>query len=105
MPASRLTAIASEINGLSPPHAVTESLMMSKAVNDATTAPKPTRLAVLKIGSNDALAPLSTVLVSFGSLFQLVAIRARIDRVSAAMIDQTPRTESIVVAPYCGCAR
>src|SRR5690554_1339796 len=64
MPASRLTAMAREISGLSPPTEVTQRLIASKAASEAITEPKPTRLAVLKIGNSEALAPLSRVVVS-----------------------------------------
>ena len=99
MPASTFTAMASEISGLSPPTPTTASRISTKAASEAITAPKPTRLAVLKIGSSEALAPLSTDCVSFGSRLQLVAITTSSDIVSAAITDQIPRTWSMLVSP------
>ncbi len=99
MPASRFTAMASEISGLSPPAVVTQALMASKAASEAITEPKPTRLAVLKIGSSEALAPLSSEAVSCCSRGQLSAISTRMESTRAAITDHTPRTDSILVAP------
>src|SRR5215471_19620487 len=49
----------------------TQLRTMANASTAATTAPKPTRLATLSIGSTDALAPASTVRRSPGSRCQL----------------------------------
>lgn len=67
IPARRLTEIASEIRGLSPPIPITESRISAKADSEAMTEPNPTRLAVLKIGSSEAWAPASSEAVSLGT--------------------------------------
>ena len=57
---STLVATASPTSG-PPSMPSTQSRTISKAGNDATTAPKPTRLATLITGSAAALSPASTV--------------------------------------------
>src|SRR5882757_8085132 len=47
----------------------TQSRTITKAGSDATTAPKPTRLATLKMGRTEALAPASMVPRRPGSLW------------------------------------
>ncbi len=105
MPASTFTAMASEISGLSPPSCITLSRISRKALSDAITAPKPTRLAVLKIGTSDAFAPLSRLCFSCGSLRQFMATSSNSADTSPAITAQMPRTSSTSVSPYTGRAR
>ncbi len=105
MPASTLTATASEISGFSPPMPSTPLRTSSKAGSAATTAPKPTSDAVLKIGSTEALAPSSSERVSAPSRLQWVAISTTMASVSARMIDHTPSTDGRPTAPKRGSAR
>ena len=83
----------------------TESRIRAKADSEAMTDPNPTRLAVLKIGSSEAWAPASRVVFSLGRRDRFTAIITRIEMTRATMMDQMPRTESIVVAPYSEAAR
>ena len=48
-----VTDAATDTSGLPPPTTRTVSLIRSKTGNAAITAPKPTRLAVLKIGRTE----------------------------------------------------
>jgi len=57
----------------------------------ATTAPKPTRLATLKMGSTAALAPASMLARRDGMRFPLQASRVTIAAASAVATAQTPR--------------
>lgn len=59
MPAITLVATAIDTNG-PPGTARKPSRTTAKAGSAATTAPKPTRLAVFNSGSTDAVAPAST---------------------------------------------
>src|SRR3954463_15161051 len=89
--ARMLVATASETSGpLSMPS--THVLTTSKAGNDATTAPNPTRLDTLMIGSTAALAPASMVARRVGRRLKLVAIKITIAAASATITDQTPPT-------------
>src|SRR6202163_1204891 len=99
-----LVATASETSG--PPSTPrTHVFTASKAGNDATTAPKPTRLATLMIGSTAAFAPASIVARSVGKRLKLVAINTTIATASATMTDQTPPTAASDVAPHCSSLR
>src|SRR5262245_48828912 len=99
-----LVATASDTSG-PPSIPSTQPLTASKAGNDATTAPKPTRLATLTIGSTAALAPASMVSRKVGRRLKLVAISTAIAAASATMTDQTPPTADSEVDPHCGSAR
>ena len=68
---------ATDTRGLPPPIARTASLIISNTGSAAMTAPKPTRLAVLKIGSTDASAPLSRLALRSVRRRQLLAISKR----------------------------
>src|ERR1700682_6408570 len=94
-----LVATASETSG--PPSTPrTHVFTASKAGNDATTAPKPTRLATLIIGNTAAFAPASIVARRVGKRLKLVAINTAIATASAMMTDQTPPTAARDVAPH-----
>jgi hypothetical protein len=84
---------------LLPPSPTTASRINWNAASEAMTAPKPTRLAVLKIGSSEALAPSSTLRVICGSRFRLQAITTSTENTSAAITDQMPPTCSTLVSP------
>src|ERR1700752_4821675 len=99
-----LVATASDTSG-PPSMPSTQAFTASKAGSDATTAPKPTRLATLMIGSTAALAPASIVSRKVGRRLKLVATSTAIATASATMTDQTPPTAASVVEPHCGSAR
>src|SRR5262245_62087591 len=71
--ASTLVATASETSG-PPPIESTHWLTTAKPGKAATTAPKPTRLATLKAGSTEALAPASMLWRKAGNLDQFTAM-------------------------------
>src|SRR5215467_10082544 len=102
--ARMLVARASDTSG-PPSMPSTQAFTASKAGSDATTAPKPTRLATLTIGSTAALAPASIVSRNVGRRLKLVATSTAIATASATMTDQTPPTAASVVDPHCGSAR
>src|SRR3981189_703079 len=99
-----LVATASETSG-PPSMPGTHAFTASKAGNDATTAPKPTRLATLMIGSTAAFAPASIVARRVGKRLKLVAINTTIATARATMTDQTPPTAASDVAPHCSSPR
>src|SRR5262245_59237375 len=102
--ARMLVATASDTSG--PPSMLsTQAFTASKAGSEATTAPKPTRLATLMIGSTAALAPASIVSRNVGRRLKLVATSTAIATASATMTDQTPPTAESEVEPHCGSAR
>ena len=94
MPARTLTERASETRGLSPPSLKMPAAMVAKAGRIAITAPKPTRLAVLKMGMTEALAPESRLFVKSENLFRLSIITSTMEPARAAMMDQIPCTRS-----------
>ena len=98
-PARMLTATASEIKGLSPPRSKTTSRSIAKAGNAATTAPKPTSDAVLKIGRTEALAPASSDVRKDARRVQFRATSTRMAVQSARMIDHSPSTFGRPTAP------
>src|SRR5580700_10895306 len=101
---SRLLATASETSG--PPSIdSTHWRTMAKAGTAATTAPKPTRLATLKIGRTDALAPESIVSRTAGRRRQLATATTTIAVIRALTTDHTPPTAASEVAPNCSSAR
>src|ERR1044071_5623141 len=102
--ARMLVATASDTSG-PPSMPSTQVFTTSKAGSDATTAPKPTRLATLMIGSTAALAPASTFAVNVGKRLKLVATSTAIATASATITDQTPPTADSEVEPHCGSAR
>ncbi len=102
--ASTLVATASDTSG-PPPMPSTQSRTTAKAGSAATTEPKPTRLATLKTGSTDALAPASMVSRGVGSREKLTAISTTIAAASAVMTAQTPPTAASDVEPQVGSAR
>ena len=93
-----LIATASETSG-PPSMPSTQSLIVSNAGSAATTAPKPTRLATLRIGSTEALTPASMVERNVGSRRKFTAISTTIAADSAVITDQTPPTAESEVAP------
>src|SRR6187200_1683759 len=102
--ARMLVATASETKG-PPPIPSTQSRTIWKAGTAATTAPKPTRLATLKIGSTEALAPASMVARRVGRRRKLSTTTARIAAASATATDQTPATAESEVEPQRSSAR
>src|SRR4029077_19021261 len=99
-----LVATASETSG-PPSMPRTQAFTASNAGNDATTAPKPTRLATLMIGSAAAFAPASIVARRVGRRLKLVAINTTIATASATITDQTPPTAESDAAPQCSALR
>src|SRR5262245_33471059 len=99
-----LVATARETKG-PPPRPSTHSRTRAKAGREATTAPKPTRLATLKAGRTAALAPASTLALTAGRRRPLTSRSAAIAAVSATATDQTPPTADSDVAPQRGSAR
>src|SRR6516164_6116893 len=97
-PESKLVATASETRG-PPPIDSTHSRTVVNAGTAATTAPKPTRLATLKIGRTDALAPASIVLRTSGKRRQLTTTTVTIAVIRALTTDHTPPTAASDVAP------
>src|SRR6185295_13959259 len=87
--ARMLVATASETSG-PPSIARTQSRTIVNAGSEATTAPKPTRLATLNAGRTDALAPASTVRRSAGRRAQFSAMVVTMAAASATTTDHTP---------------
>src|SRR5262252_7441379 len=83
----------------------TQLRTMANASTAATTAPKPTRLATLSIGSTDALAPASPVCRSPSSRFQLTMTTVTIAANSAVTTAHTPPTAESEDAPNRSSAR
>src|ERR1700748_2140122 len=94
-----LVATASETSG-PPSMPRTHAFTASNAGNDATPAPKPTRLATLTIGRTAAVAPASILARRVGRRLKLVAINTTIATASATMTDHTPPTAASDVAPH-----
>ncbi len=99
------TDAATDTRGLPPPIARTASLTIPKTGRAAITAPNPTKLAVLKIGSTDASAPLSRLALRSVRPRQLLAISKRMAKNSEKMIAHRPRTLSMLVSPKRASAR
>src|SRR5260370_5370790 len=102
--ASTLVAIARETNG-PPSIESTQSRTTANAGNIATTAPKPTRLATLKAGKTEALAPASMLSRNVGNRRRLTRISVRIAVARATATDQTPATADSQVPPQRASAR
>src|SRR5262245_65876695 len=102
--ASTLVATASEASG-PPPIDSTQSRTAAKAGSAATTAPKPTRLATLKAGSTEALAPASMLSRKAGRRDRLTATTVATAAASATATDQTPRSEERRVGKECRAQR
>src|SRR5262245_10054460 len=100
--ASTFVATASETSG-PPPIPSTQSLTNAEPGRAATTAPKPTRLATLKAGSTEALAPASMLWRKADKRDQLTMMTVAAAR--AAATDQTPPTADRDVAPHLSSAR
>src|SRR5579862_838485 len=102
--ARTFVAIARETRG--PPEIdSTQWRTMAKAGNAATTAPKPTRLATLNIGSTEAFAPASMLARKFVRRVRFRAISVALATASAAATDQTPATPESDVPPQRSLAR
>src|SRR5262249_9963682 len=99
-----LVATASETSG-PPPIDRTQSRTTAKAGNAATTAPKPTRLATLRAGRTEALAPASIVSRNDGRRLQFNAITTAIAVARATTTAHTPPTAESDVAPKRSSAR
>src|SRR5215813_11979304 len=102
--ANTLVATARETSG-PPPNESTHWLTMAKPGKAATTAPKPTRLATLKAGSTEALAPASMLWRKAGKRDQFTAMTVRTAADKATMTDHTPPTADREVAPHSSRAR
>src|SRR6187401_606389 len=102
--ARTLVATASDASG-PPPIDSTQSRTTAKAGSAATTAPKPTRLATLKAGSTEALAPASMLSRNAGRRDRLIATTVATAAASATATDQTPPTADKDVAPHLSAAR
>ena len=101
---STLVATASDTSG-PPSMESTHSATATKAGNDATTAPKPTRLATLTIGSTEALAPASSVSRNVPSRVRFSTTSTTIAAISAVITDHKPLTPARDTPPHCGKAR
>src|SRR5690242_15159041 len=102
--ASTFVAIARETRG--PPEIDnTQSRTIAKAGNAATTAPKPTRLATLKMGSTEAFAPASMLARTSGKRRWLRTISVALAAARATATDQTPATPASDVLPQRSSAR
>src|SRR6202035_3676733 len=97
-------ATASETSG-PPSIPSTQSRTIAKAGNAATTEPKPTRLATLRTGNTEALAPASIDARSDGSREKFTAIRTTTAAVKAVTTAHTPPTAESEVEPQAGSAR
>src|SRR4051812_20336371 len=93
-----LVDAASETRG-PPPTPSTASRTTAKAGIAATTAPNPTRLATLRTGSTDALAPASTLSRKLGNRARLSRTTVRQALARATATDHTPATAAKDVAP------
>src|ERR1700719_890730 len=91
MPPITLAATAIDTSG-PPGTARNPSRTTTNAGNAATTAPKPTRLAVLSAGSTEALAPASRVLRRSGRRLRRISTRTTEATANAVTTDQTPLT-------------
>src|SRR6476646_360727 len=89
MPPITLAATAIDTNA-PPGTAKNPSRITVNAGNAATTAPNPTRLAVLRPGSTEELAPASRVLRSSGKRLRWISTRTNEATASAVTTDQTP---------------
>ena len=98
MPASTLTATASEMTGL-PEMPSTESRTVRKAGSEAMTAPYPTSLAVLKIGRKEPMVPVLTDSLTSPNRLRLVSTTTRVATTRATTIAQIPPTVSMSVLP------
>src|SRR5262245_43276526 len=87
--ARTLVATASDASG-PPPIDSTQSRTAAKAGSAATTAPKPTRLATLKAGSTEALAPASMLSRKAGRRDRLTATTVATAAASGTATETTP---------------
>src|SRR5580704_8787335 len=104
MPPNTLAATAIDTSG-PPGIARIPSRTTAKAGKAATTAPKPTRLAVLRTGSAEAFAPASSVLRRYGRRPRRITTRTSEAIASAITTDHTPLTAESDVSPKWGSAR
>src|ERR1700736_6734717 len=104
MPPITLAATAIDTSG-PPGTARNPSRTTANAGNAATTAPKPTKLAVLSTGSTEALAPASRVLRNSGRRLRWITARISDAIASAVTTDQAPLTAESEVSPNRGSAR
>lgn len=101
---STLVATASETRG-PPPIPSTHSRTTTKDGSAATTAPNPTRLATLRMGSTEAFTPASIDSRNAERRARLIAINTTMAAASAVVTAHTPPTAAIDVAPHFGSAR
>src|SRR5271167_2823169 len=95
-----ITLAATAIDTSGPPGtARNPSRTTANAGNAATTAPKPTRLAVLSAGRTEALAPASRVLRNSGRRLRWTTARTSEAAASAVTTDQMPLTAESEVSP------
>src|ERR1700682_5103920 len=104
MPPITLAATAIDTSG-PPGTPKNPSRTTANAGNAATTAPNPTRLAVLSTGSTEALAPASRDLRNSGKRLRWISTRANEATANAVTTDQTPLTAASNVSPNRGSAR
>jgi hypothetical protein len=98
-PASTFMETANETSG--PPSIEnTASRTNANAGNAATTAPKPTRLAIISIGKAAEFAPASRLSRGDGKRRKLMRMTVKFAAARATMTDQTPDTAPIVVPPH-----
>src|SRR5690606_4243439 len=71
----------------------------------ATTAPKPTRLAIISIGKAAEFAPASRLSRTDGKRRKLIRRTVTFAAASATKTDQTPDTAPIEIPPHCGSDR
>ena len=96
--ASTLVANASETSG--PPSTDRiQSLITAKAGKAAMTAPKPTRLETLRMGSAEAFTPASMLSRMAVKRLRLQAITVQMATDKATITDHTPPTAAIDVLP------
>src|SRR5260370_33219052 len=98
MPPITLAATAIDTKG-PPGTARNPSRTTAKAGSAATTAPNPTRLAVLRPGSTDELAPASRVLRNCGKRRRGISTTTTEASATPVTTDQTPRTATSGVWP------
>src|SRR5262249_49750419 len=83
----------------------TASRTTVNAGNAATTAPKPTRLAIISMGNAAEFTPASRLSRGDGMRRKFTSSTLRLATASATTTDQTPDTAPSVVPPQRGSAR
>src|SRR5262249_44262399 len=102
--ARTFVATASETSG-PPSIPSTQSRTIEKAGSAAITAPNPTRLATLRAGRTEALAPASILCRTEESFPRWHSITVAIATTSATTTDHTQASPEIEVAPQRSSAR